>query len=108
MSKLKPYMPYIFIGLIMSYGGIQYLTGTNGYFSQTKRKAELLSAEQKLIDLRAQRAELEVRAHFLSKKTMSRELLRERARLMLGVGEQDVFLIRDHGETTKTPPSAQG
>ena len=108
MSNLKPFTPYLIIGLIMSYGAIQYLTGTNGYFSQTKRKAELVSTEQKLIDLRAERAELEVRAHFLSRKSMSRELLRERARVMLGVGERDVFLIRDHVPSQKNTTAANG
>ncbi len=44
--------------------------------------------------LRAERVELETRVRLLSNRSLSRDLLEERARAMLGVGDPRDYIIR--------------
>jgi cell division protein FtsB len=93
--KMRQFVPTVLLTLIMTYCGVQYLTGDKGFFSQESRKIELAKKTLKLESLLSERVELEARARFLRVDNLSEDLLEERARVLLGLSEPGVYVIRD-------------
>ncbi|MFT4091449.1 MAG: septum formation initiator family protein [Asticcacaulis sp.] len=88
-------MPTAIIAIIIAYCSVQYLTGDKGFFSQESRQVELAIKEKNLTELRAMRKDLEARDRFLRTDNLSKELLEERARILLGLNSPDEYVIRD-------------
>ena len=87
-------MPTALIALVLTYVCVQYLTGDKGFFSQESRERDLVVKEQQLAQLKAEREDLEARAKYLRTDNLSKDLLQERARLLLGLTEPKAYVIR--------------
>lgn len=94
LFRLRPYLPTALIALVLTYVCVQYLTGEKGFFSQETRDRDLAVKEQKLAELKAEHADLEARAKYLRADNLSKDLLEERARLLLGLTEPKAYVIR--------------
>lgn len=93
-ERMKPYALSAFLLLLVVYLGVQALTGERGLLSGAARDALLVAREQQLASLVSQRADLEVRVRYLRADTLSRDLLEERARAVLGFADPRDYLIR--------------
>lgn len=100
LQQLRPYLPTAIIAIFLTYCSVQYLTGDKGFFSQETRQIELSAKKAELEHLEAQRKDLEARARYLRTDNLSKELLEERARVLLGLNSPNDYVIRDQ----ITPP----
>lgn len=87
-------MPTALIALVLTYVCVQYLTGDKGFFSQESRDRDLVVKEQQLARLQSEREDLEARAKYLRTDNLSKDLLQERARVLLGLTEPHAYVIR--------------
>jgi cell division protein FtsB len=94
LFRLRPYLPTALIALVLTYVCVQYLTGEKGFFSQESRDRDLAVKEKQLAQLKAEHADLEARAKYLRADNLSKDLLEERARLLLGLAEPKAYVIR--------------
>jgi cell division protein FtsB len=92
--RLRPYLPTAIITLVLAYVCVQYLTGDKGFFSQESRNQEMVMKEKKLAQLKTEHADLQARAKYLRTDNLSRDLLEERARVLLGLSEPKAYVIR--------------
>lgn len=83
------------LAILLAYCSVQFLTGDKGLFSQESRQKDLMVAEKNLSLLKSERQDLEARARYLRTDNLSRDLLEERARVILGFGEANEYVIRD-------------
>ena len=94
LFRLKPYLPTLVITAVLTYVCVQYMTGDKGFFSQELRDREMKSKTVELNQLKTERADLEARAKYLRMDNLSRDLLEERARVLLGLSEPGAYVIR--------------
>jgi cell division protein FtsB len=87
-------LPTALIALVLTYVCVQYLTGDKGFFSQESRDRDLVVKEQQLAKLQSEREDLEARAKYLRTDNLSKDLLQERARVLLGLTEPHAYVIR--------------
>lgn len=87
-------MPTALIALVLTYVCVQYMTGDKGFFSQESRERDLVVKEQQLAQLKSEREDLEARAKYLRTDNLSKDLLQERARVLLGLTEPHAYVIR--------------
>ncbi len=99
-ERMKPYSLSAILLLLVVYLGVQALTGERGLLSGSTRDARLAASEAQLASLRDQRADLEVRVRYLKADSLSRDLLEERARVVLGFADPRDYVIR-----VSTPPA---
>jgi len=103
-ERVKPYLPMAFLALLVLYLGVQALTGERGLLSGPERHRLLAQREAQLAELAGARAELETRVRHLRSDRLSRDLLEERARVVLGlVDPRDVIV---HVSAPSTPATA--
>lgn len=100
-ERMKPYTLTACLFLLVGYLGIQALTGERGLLSGAERDARLAQREQQLTALTEQRADLEVRVRYLRTGSLSRDLLEERARAVLGFSDPRDYVVR----TVAAPPA---
>ena len=93
-ERMKPYSLSAFLFLLVVYLGVQALTGERGLLSGAARDARLVERERQLTTLSEQRADLEVRVRYLHRGRLSRDLLEERARAVLGFSDPRDYVIR--------------
>jgi cell division protein FtsB len=89
--------PYVFTGLfsaLIVYFGFQALTGDRGLLSEKARETTLAARTAELKKLNAERKSLETRVALLQNTHLSRDLLEERARVILGFANPDDYIIR--------------
>ena len=89
--------PYVFTGLfsaLIAYFGIQALTGDRGLLLENAREATLKARTAELDTLTAERKALETRVDLLQDNHLSRDLLEERARVILGYTDPRDIVIR--------------
>ncbi len=98
LFRLRPYLPTALIAIVLTYVCVQYLTGDKGFFSQEARDHDMKVKELQLQQLTAQRIDLEARAKYLRTDNLSKDLLQERARVLLGLSEPDAYVVRDAGD----------
>lgn len=79
--------------LLILYFGVQALTGERGLLSHSERIQLLERRQAELARLRDERTELELRVRYLRAGSLSRDLLEERARVILGFVSPDDYLI---------------
>jgi cell division protein FtsB len=94
ISRLRPYLPTALIAIVIAWACVQYLTGDKGFFSQELRKKEIAYKEAQLLKLEAEHQDLEARARYLQSNNLSRDLLEERAHVVLGFSAPNEFVIR--------------
>jgi cell division protein FtsB len=91
---MKPYFPSTILLLLIVYLGVQALTGERGLLSGHDRDAMLVRREAQLAGLMEQRRDLEIRVRYLRTDSLSRDLLEERARAVLGFADPRDYVIR--------------
>lgn len=92
-ERMKPYALSAFLFLLVTYLGVQALTGERGLLSGAERDARLTQREAQLASLTEQRADLEVRVRYLRSGSLSRDLLEERARAVLGFSDPRDYVV---------------
>lgn len=90
---MKPYLTTIGLFLFVLYLGVQALTGERGLLSGAERDALLKARQAQLADLTARRADLEIRVRYLRSESLSRDLLEERARAVLGFADPQDYVV---------------
>jgi cell division protein FtsB len=93
-SRLRPYVPIAVLAALIFYFGFQAMTGDRGLLGWELRNETLAARTAELKRLRAQRAELEAHARLLRDGSISRDLLEERARSLLGLSDPRDYVIR--------------
>ena len=93
-DRMKPYFPSAILLLLIVYLGVQALTGQRGLLSGHERDALLVRRETQLAGIMEQRRDLEVRVRYLRTDSLSRDLLEERARAVLGFSDPRDYVIR--------------
>jgi cell division protein FtsB len=100
LARLTTYIPTAVLAVLIFYFAFNALTGDRGLLTQHQREATLAEDEAQLRRLRAERAELELRARLLSDASLSQDLLEERAHVLLGFADPRDYVIR-------TPPEGR-
>ena len=93
-ERMKPYLPSAILLLLVVYLGVQALTGQRGLLSGHERDALMVRREAQLSGIMEQRRDLEVRVRYLRTDSLSRDLLEERARAVLGFADPRDYVIR--------------
>ncbi len=93
-ERMKPYRVSCALLLLLAYLGVQALTGERGLLSGASRDALLDQREGQLAHLTEQRRDLETRVRYLRTDSLSRDLLEERARAVLGFSDPRDYVIR--------------
>jgi len=93
-ERMKPYRLSIALLLLLAYLGVQALTGERGLLSGSSRNALLGEREHQLAHLTEQRRDLETRVRYLRNDSLSKDLLEERARAVLGFSDPRDYVIR--------------
>jgi cell division protein FtsB len=93
-SRLRPYIPIAILAALIFYFGFQALTGDRGILAWTNRDETLAARTAELKRLQAERADLEVRTRLLRNNSLSKDLLEERARSLLGLSDPRDYVIR--------------
>jgi cell division protein FtsB len=91
---MKPYFPSAVLLLLVVYLGVQALTGQRGLLSGHERDSLMVQREAQLAGIMDQRRDLEVRVRYLRTDSLSRDLLEERARAVLGFADPRDYVIR--------------
>jgi len=91
---MKPYFPSAILLLLVVYLGVQALTGQRGLLSGGERDSMMVRREAQLSGIMEQRRDLEVRVRYLRTDSLSRDLLEERARAVLGFADPRDYVIR--------------
>jgi cell division protein FtsB len=94
VERIRPYVPAALIALLIAYFGINALTGDRGLLTHAQRDATLSARTRELQALRSQRAELQTEVRLLADDNLSRDLLEERARTLLGFADHRDYIIR--------------
>jgi cell division protein FtsB len=93
-ERMKPYFPSAVLLLLVVYLGVQALTGQRGLLSGHERDSLMVQREAQLAGIMDQRRDLEVRVRYLRTDSLSRDLLEERARAVLGFADPRDYVIR--------------
>ena len=101
-ERMKPYTLSACLLLMIVYLGVQALTGQRGLLSGGQRDALLDARETQLSRIVAERSDLEVRVRYLRSDSLSRDLLEERARAVIGFADPRDYVIQiaDTGRTS--------
>lgn len=106
-EQMKPYLPSLFLLALIAYLGVQALTGERGLLSGHERDALLAKREAQLEHLAEQRQDLEVRVRYLRTNSLSKDLLEERARAVLGFADPRDYVVRLSASPTHNPDAIQ-
>ena len=94
LSALRSYLPTVILLGLISYFGYHTLTGDRGILEEDARRSTLAARRAELARVTAQREDLERRATLLRDQSLSRDLLDERARAVLGYADARDYVIR--------------
>lgn len=104
-ERMKPYFPSAILLLLVVYLGVQALTGQRGLLSGHERDALMVRREAQLAGIMDQRRDLEVRVRYLRTDSLSRDLLEERARAVLGFADPRDYVIRVSAPAATSRPA---
>ena len=93
-ARFRPFLPTVLLGLMIVYFGFHAFTGDRGILTSNQRDATLVAKTRELAALRAERQDLEARARLLRDTSLSKDLLEERARSLLGFADPKDYVIR--------------
>ena len=94
LARLRPYLPTAALAFLIAYFAIHAFTGDQGLLTSGQRNETLIAKSRELAALKAQRQDLEVRARLLRDQSLSRDLLEERARSLLGFADPRDYVVR--------------
>ena len=99
LPNLRPYVPIALFAVSIFYFGVHALTGDRGLLTGERREETLAARVEELKRLTAERADLETEVRLLGDGNLSKDLLEERARVLLGFADPHDYVIR-----TDAPP----
>jgi cell division protein FtsB len=105
-EQMKPYLLSAFLLFLIVYLGVQALTGERGLLSGAERAELLARREAQLSRLAEQRQDLEIRVRYLRTESLSRDLLEERARAILGFADPRDYVVRISAAETSVSNTA--
>jgi cell division protein FtsB len=94
LARLSPYLPTAALAFLIFYFGFQAFTGDRGLLSLSQRNAQLAARKTELAALQNERRDLETRTRLLRDGQISRDLVEERARYLLGFSDPRDYVIR--------------
>jgi cell division protein FtsB len=94
--RLQTYIPTAVLAVLIFYFGFHALTGDRGLLLAHQRSEVLAAKQAQLVQLEAERAELEIRAKLLRDHDLSADLLEERAHVLLGFVDPRDYVIREY------------
>jgi len=94
LPYVRPFIPTVVLVLLIAYFAMSAFTGDRGLLSSSQRDEALIAKSRELAQLRGQRQDLETRARLLRDTSLSRDLLEERARSLLGFADPRDYVIR--------------
>ena len=94
LAYFRPFLPTVLLILLIVYFGMNAFIGDRGLLSSNQRDEALIARTHELAQVRAQRQDLEMRARLLRDTSLSRDLLEERARSLLGFADPRDYVIR--------------
>jgi len=94
LARLRSFLPTAALVLLIVYFGFHAFTGDRGLLTSSQRDETLVAKTRELAQVRAQRQDLETRAHLLRDTSLSKDLLEERARSLLGFADPRDYVIR--------------
>jgi len=94
LARLTTYIPTAILAGLIFYFGFNALTGDRGLLTTRQREVTLAEEEATLKALRAEHADLELRARLLSDQHLSKDLLTEKAHVLLGFADPRDYVIR--------------
>ena len=92
--RLRPYIPTALFALLIFYFACQALSGDRGLLTRPQRNAALAARRRELKGLQAEEADLTTRVRLLGDTSLSRDLLDEQARELLGFADPRDYVIR--------------
>ena len=93
-ARVQPFIPTAVLAFLIFYFAFHALTGDRGMLSGGERDTVLAKRQYELRQVRARRMDLEARARLLRDRSLSRDLLEERARSLLGFADPKDYVIR--------------
>ena len=106
-EQMKPYLPSVLLLLLIVYLGVQALTGERALLSGGERDALLAQRQTQLSRLAEQRQDLEVRVRYLRTESLSKDLLEERARAVIGFVDPRDYVVRLNGPAGHNPDATR-
>ena len=94
IARLSPYAPTALFALLIFYFAVNALTGQRGLLTDRRRETTLASRTLELQAVRAERVRLQQETQLLADAHLSRDLLEERARAVLGYADPRDYVIR--------------
>ncbi len=94
IEPMKPYIRSALLFCAIVYFGVHGLTGERGLLSSAARDAKMEQRKQELHHLLEERQDLEVRVRYLRSSSLSRDLLEERARAVIGYSDPRDYVVR--------------
>ena len=91
---MRPRVTLAVLAVLIFYFAFHALTGERGLLLTKQRREILAAKEAELAQLRAERNDLEIRAHLLRDQSLSADLLEERAHVLLGFVDPRDYVIR--------------
>ena len=93
-ERVRPYLPTAIFLALICYFGVHALTGDRGLLNEKTRDAILAQRTAELQRITDERRDLEARVTLLRDDNLSRDLLEERARVLLGFADPRDYVIR--------------
>lgn len=93
-ARVKPLLPTVALVVLILYFIFHGLTGELGWLLSSQRQADLKQLQADLHLVQERRNDLEVRAKLLRDEQLSRDLVEERARSLLGFAGPSDYVIR--------------
>jgi cell division protein FtsB len=93
-ERAKIYVPTVILGFLIFYFAFHALTGERGLLSANQRQVRFEMRVAELAQLQTERAELQARVRLLDSRSLSADLLEERARSLLGFAGPNEYVIR--------------
>ncbi len=94
LARLRPFLPTAVLLLLIVYFTLNAFSGDRGLLTSSQRDEALIAKTRELVQVRAQRQDLEQRARLLRDTSLSADLLEERARSLLGFADPRDYVIR--------------
>ena len=94
ITRIRPFVPIALLAFLIFYFGFQAMTGDRGVLAWSRSDETMAVKTRELQQLQRERAELEIRARLLRDQSLSKDLLEERARSLLGLSDPRDYVIR--------------
>jgi cell division protein FtsB len=94
VDRVRPYLLTVLFSALIAYFLFQAMTGDRGLLLEETRRETLRARSAELARLVDERKELEARVSLLQDSNLSRDLLEERAHVLLGFADPHDYIIR--------------